>query len=301
MKFSLWSDFHVEMNLLADGKLPQQYGTLDFHKLKPAPNFYNWGLTKRSDILVLAGDTANSTDNTICVLDQARTVYQHVLVLTGNHDYYQSNKVVSEHDKFLREYCKDNVTFLEPGVEFLHEECLFLGSTGWYDWNWPGAGTRDQQFYAWKTGMNDARCIRFDKGEMPDKLAMIHAVSLSESVRAAQHRDDVKEIVVLTHTIPHPNGVVSDPTHPWFFLNGSYFNSHMKMAWEADTNRKIRVWGFGHTHFHHDWIDPETGIRFVANARGYRGERSNHAKFPGPKLIETEDRARSAFGEVDPE
>lgn len=286
MKFDLISDFHVEMNN------PNQREPGDTRPREEIPFYYPWDRQKQSDVLVIAGDTSNTPDNTIRVLDEARRYYETVIFVDGNHDHYvgyrEPDRTVGVNTTFFQNYVYGHagIEYLDGLHTVLFGDCLFIGANGWYDWKTHPYSSREQQHQDWKRDMNDSRCIRFDPEGYPDKLALLQAERLAKHVEEAQEDDAIRQIVVVTHTIPHRYGLISD-SHPWAYLNGSYLNTEMRRVWEADRAGKIRNWVFGHTHFFYDFM-AEGGIRFTTNPRGYRGEERSQS-FPGIRQIDTEE------------
>ena len=67
MKIDICSDLHVPLN-----------GSIQWSKIK----------NKDSTILVVAGDTSNSIFKTADVLNSASLLYDKVIAVLGNHDFY---------------------------------------------------------------------------------------------------------------------------------------------------------------------------------------------------------------------
>ena len=287
------SDMHIDMNVPYKNLKGFQSGD---------PDIFPWHLQKKSDILVIAGDNANLPAFTLATVREAKEYYPTVIWTDGNHDHYYGYRdhlaTVGANMKQYREVSRDaGITYLDGKTHLRIGDTLFIGANGWYDWTANKYLPRDDQLKFWKEDSNDAKCIRFDKGGFPDKLAAKQVDMLVELVAQAQDDQSVVNIVVITHTIPHPNLAVPD-THAWGYLNGSYINMLMKKVVEADVNHKISNWLFGHTHMHQDWVDPESGIRYTNNARGYHHENLPDP-FTGLMQIEIGRVSASAFGEID--
>lgn len=287
MQFDLISDFHVEMNVPNSAVGAWKEGD---------PWFFAWH-NANSKILVVAGDTANYVFSTCDIIKEASEYYEHVLFTDGNHEHYAS--------KLLRQTVKSGCRLLNskfsenPGVTYLNGRntkkigsTLFIGVNGWYDFMMAFGYNTQAQRDVWLNESNDSRMIEFGKDD-PVKLAIRQSDLLMEHVKTAQDDRDINEIVIVTHTVPHKKGLISDPTHPWYPLNGAYGNALMEKVRYADKTGKIKVWCFGHTHFQYDFV--EDGIRYVTNPRGYRGEKG----FQGLKLIDTKEDLRSAFEKED--
>lgn len=298
MQFDYVSDLHVEFNRAWED-LPEYDGV---------SHIYPWHLQKNSDILVIGGDTSNDPYTTLGVVEEAMQFYPLVLFTDGNHDHYTGRKgsadkrsTVGSHCDLFRRYMIDNefrAVFLEPGTAFSKpgdRKTKFIGANGWYDWTAHHALSRDQQMTYWKQDSNDSKQIEYDPDGFPDKLARKHSEGLRQMVIDSQS-DGTDDIVVVTHTIPHRVGMIPD-NHPWGYLNGSYFNSTMQSVWMADEANLIKVWTFGHTHYHCD--DVREDIRFVNNARGYFAHRNGgESGYTGLKTIDIQEDLRSAFEQV---
>ena len=301
MKFDLISDFHVEMNV--------GYNTTR-NWVQGEPIHYAWHKDKKNDILVVAGDTANSHDFTRDVITEAAKHYDHVLFVDGNHDHYSNHRngwtVLKDMEWFNTQFTSrnrvaENVTYLDGINTKQFGTTLFIGANGWYDFSFSRGFDFKEQWRAWQRQSNDPVCIRFGKKNKPHKLARAQMELLKGHVVAAQEDESIEEIVVVTHTLPcwTAFGEFGNPSHVFYELNGAYGNAFMKYVWEADPAKKIKTWCFGHTHERRDFF--EWKIRFVCNPRGYRGERKWHGLgFQGIRDVDTqESEIQSAFGELE--
>ena len=301
MKFDLISDFHVEMNVGYNTTRNWQQGE---------PIHFAWHKARQSDILVVAGDTANFHEYTRDVIVEAAKHYERVLFVDGNHDHYTNSRngwtVLRDMEWFNEQFTHrnrvaDNVVFLDGVNTFQEGTTLFIGANGWYNFSFSRGMHFKAQWRAWQMGSNDPRNIRFGKKNKPHKLAERQMEQLKAHVIAAQGNDDIEEIVVVTHTLPiwEAFGQFAEPSHEFYPLNGAYGNEFMKLVWEADEAGKIKTWCFGHTHERRDFF--KHGIHFVCNPRGYRGEKKwGGAGFQGIEQIDTlEPEVESAFGEVE--
>lgn len=264
------SDFHVEMNLLTD-----QLARWKNKKIES----YQWADQKKSDSLIIAGDVANNYLLTIQVIMEAKQYYDRVIFVDGNHEHYSNighGLTVSQTNQKFIDLAQNN-----PGIHYLNgknhsieiDGTLIIGFNGWYNFLSCQNKSRDEQHAIWKEQMNDRRYIRFDK--YPDIMAWDQAEELMAMVQEANSNDMIKDIIVVTHTVPHIKGVVP-PGHHWYATNGSYHNTYMERVWFGQ--HKIKTWVFGHTHNFHDFDD--CGIRFITNPRGYMNEKRDKA-FPG--------------------
>lgn len=302
MKFDLISDFHVEMNVEYRSTKGWQPGE---------PILYAWHKDRKSDVLVIAGDSANYHEDSIAVVYEAAQHYEHVVFVDGNHEFYsnyRNNRSVMRDMEYFnsmantRNRVAKNITYLNGEVTWQTGKTLFVGANGWYNFRFTKGADPKVQEKAWRHGSNDPVCIRFGKKNRPEAIARRQADQLRDLVRGAQKNDEIEEIVVVTHTLPTETafGQFANPSHPFFDLNGAYCNNWMSQVWEADEAGKIKAWCFGHTHERKDFF--EDGIHFVCNPRGYRGERKfGNAGFNGILQVDTEETVTgSAFGEIEP-
>jgi broad specificity phosphatase PhoE len=106
---------------------------------------------------------------------------------------------------------------------------------------------------------------------------------LVNSVQRLQTHNDVKKIVIVTHTVPGAHLI----RHDMELANTTSFNHMgnrlMHLVHTNDTERKINTWCFGHYHGNVD--KTVEGIRFVNNCRG-RGDSPYRQDAYFPKRIE---------------
>ena len=205
MKFDLISDFHVEMNVM--NKDTRTWKEDD-------PIFYAWDQDKKSDVLVIAGDTSNSLEYTTWILRETLDHYNEVIFVDGNHEHYSNYKDktggtnVTSDMNYFRKLADDwSITYLDGERTKQIGSTLFIGANGWYDFTMAVGMHSHEQYRAWQQGSNDPRCIRFGKKNKPAKLARRQADYMAQHVKEAQDNDEIEEIVVVTHTIPHMNSL----------------------------------------------------------------------------------------------
>ncbi len=292
MLIDTFSDFHVEHHTPYKHNPGWKEGD---------PYLYPWDKEKKSDILILGGDCSNSVRNTETVIFEAAQYYDHVLFLDGNHEHwcgrtdrtrYNIHNNMAAFRKFAKKH--DNITYLDSESNFVRDGVMFIGGCGWYDFKMIEGYTFKQQVNYWKKSYPDYAESAFGPNTMPWKLAYAQASNMARQVLKAQDNDDIKEIVISTHMVPHISGLVND-SHPCYHMNGAFGNSLLRWVWEADFKNKINVWTFGHTHFTHDFV--EEGVRFVCNPRGYGGERWKNSQ-RHILQIDTGELSRSAFGDI---
>lgn len=250
MKFDYASDLHV-----------------DFHRTSQI----NWEEEVNSKKLIIAGDTANSPEVAYMEICKASQVYDRVIVVSGNHEYYSGRaRRVHEIARTFQRLVEDipNVTLLTTGriwASIGHDTGIF-GCNGWYDWAPYQDLTRERNFRNWKAELNDSRQIQFDI--FPDKMAEIESMELEASLDEAVSCFGINKAIVVTHTLPLMV-LAAKPPYPYYYLNPSYVNTLMGEIVKK-WNHVIKVWVHGHSHFPCDVTF--NGIRFLRNPRGYPNE-----------------------------
>ena len=261
MQFTLISDLHVDLH-------PWDWSLLD----SCDPNIP----------MVVAGDISNDVMQASTWLAELRRRFPRVLWTAGNHDYYNLGfhrtrllsefekdwpypRDVTEIDQHYTRWCENqDIHYLDcNSVEM--DGVLFLGATGWHDFNAPGY-TREQQVHGWANSMRDAHHVQWSKFGAEDWQSVLLTAQLhAEYIRDAVREDTVPKVVV-THHLPHID-LCKFTTNPvWNLLNGSFVNTLLSDC----ANSSVRAWCYGHTHFRGDReID---GVRYINNARGYPRE-----------------------------
>ena len=292
MYFDLISDFHTEFN-----KNRQQLNL--YTQREGEPVFYDWAAEQESDILVIAGDTSNSVKKTKKIVAEAARFYKQVLFVDGNHEAYYHKAHLG--DSVFRDKIKfhnfakksSNITYLNSwinGTQFVYGDTVFIGCNGWYDFNMAEGMSVEAQRAEWEQKSNDSYYPVY-LGNTPDLMAKHDFEYIKEQVDNYSTRDDINNIVIVTHTVPIKTALVP-MGHEWYSLNGAYGNSMMKDIWNDNSHGKIKTWVFGHTHNKFDVYAND--VRFVCNPRGY----GNSYKFTGIRPISTENDNGSAFGDI---
>lgn len=296
MKYDVASDLHTDIN--------HSLGSLNWEELR----------NKGSQLLVIAGDTANNFERSTAVVADAAKVYQHVVFVDGNHEHYENYErqktVYGLMNEFL-EFAKSisNVHYLQGGNKiFRFNDVAFVGANSWYDFQYiPETSNFRESTEMWERYSNDANPKTIGFGTIdglywPEIIAKEQANRMVESVSKLQDDEYVNKIVIVTHTVPCSNGLIwkeHDPT--WNILNGAYSNSRIEKVWEADKNKKIIHSLYGHTHAPFDFYDHD-GIRFIANPRGYVHVETELAQNWTPLQLDTNDERGvevSAFGPIE--
>lgn len=251
MKIRLLSDLHTEF------RLP--------YKTEPLANY------RGEDVLVLAGDIASGSTNTMDVLKFFKAQgYKHVVYVPGNHEYYGTS--IADFDAKMAERCAkiEGIHFLNPGqVEI--DGVLFIGATLWTDFH--------DDFFAMKAA---SRCIadfRYIRDFKTDDAVKLRTKHLDYIKQAYENRGN-RKVVVVTHFLPATECISPRFQNPADLIN-DYFANNLG---EYISTMSDTTWLFGHTHDATDIVLGDT--RVVANPHGYYNAMNDGIGFDPFKTIE---------------
>lgn len=243
MNIRIWSDIHLELAKNAQKLI---------NKLLSIP-------VPQNTILILAGDIGNPTSKIYKnFVTEAAQKYEQVMLITGNHEYYQKYKrkksivgdslikfryTILEIDNQIRELNIPNVHFLQQNT-FEYKNIKFIGCTLWTESN-PDLSHC----------MNDYECISEFTPEMCNSL---HESDVEWLTNELNKPFDGKKIVV-THHLPSYK-LIADKylAHP---LNSFFANYNDELISKCD------LWICGHSHYAQDkYIEKR---RCIINPLGY--------------------------------
>lgn len=250
MKIRLLSDLHTEFRLPYKTHEMSQY--------------------RGEDVLVLAGDIASGSTNTMNVIKHFLDCgFPQIVYVPGNHEYYGTG--FDEFNAKMENKCMayDNVHFLNPGNVVI-KDVMFVGGTLWTNF----ADNLFSQSAA-KRGINDFRMIRdFDV----NRCAKTYYEHFDYIKDQYEQRGNQK-VVVVTHFLPARECIAPRFRGP--DLINDYFANDLGnyISTMSDT-----TWLFGHTH---DATDITLGdTRVVANPHGYYTAVNDGVGFDPYKVIE---------------
>jgi len=245
-------------------------------------------------VLILAGDIGIISDPPTSSEEVSNeSIYQqflrfvaakwtHVLVVTGNHEYY--GREIYETDSRIREFCKSvgsNLHFLQMNSVDI-KGVRFLGAT-----LWPKIPEAEAQRYEYV--VNDYRRIMIrdpllesnpdgsktdastTKGSKGADLYVAHTNRLHQQHlqyiqdAIAQSEQDKMPCVVITHHAPITRNV-----HEPSARDGATDIVHLDGCDETHVvqgKQHVLAWVFGHTHWSSSQVVHNT--RFVSNQQGY--------------------------------
>lgn len=235
MKFYLWSDVHLDF-----ASLSLDLTTCD-----------------SDNTLIIAGDWGTAERNGIAEIRKLCKIFNNVVFVTGNHDYYGST--IEEVNSFWK-----GVDAETPNFHFLNNNVIeidgttILGATLWTDMN---NYSPMEQLNA-ISSMSDFALIRgFSAGEWM-QLHKESAEFLYETVGALGAEG--KKPLIVTHHAPHELCV--EEKFKGSHLNYLYHCTNMEPFFQQDV---IKGWIHGHMHSQEDIMI--RGIPVFRNARGYKG------------------------------
>jgi UDP-2,3-diacylglucosamine pyrophosphatase LpxH len=226
---------------------------------------FDWAGIATSPICVVAGDVTEDRGILVDFLKHLSLCYQQVLYIDGNceHKQHMSDIGLSYLDLKQKLSQIKNVQYLHDDVVVING-VAFLGTNGWWGFDFDPTCDIDQavRWYQEVT-MHSIN---------PDQImanSINDAAYLVNSVKKLQTHADIKQIVIVSHTVPISQLIEHDAD-----LTGSYkFNVMGNKLLDAvrivDTEFKISTWCFGHYHGSVDRII--NNIRYVNNCQGRPG------------------------------
>lgn len=227
---------------------------------------FDWTDQATSPYCVVAGDVARDPELVADTLRHLGDCYAGVFYIDGNEEHRYGLTDLDASYKALEEAITDipNVVYMQNNVVITNGVAL-LAANSWWTYEFDPA-TDAEQSIEW---YRDYVGITRDQALVVKDHAVHDAAYLIKSVRRLQTHQDVKRIVLLTHTLPDPAFVAHDPDIAGTWRYNSMGNHLIQKVLDVDSEQKIRNWVFGH---YHRPVDLETrGIKYVSNPRGRGG------------------------------
>jgi predicted phosphodiesterase len=227
---------------------------------------FDWSGQATSPYCIVAGDVARDRDVLQQTLQHLGTCYQGVFYIDGNDEHRYTLDNLGDSYKFLDRTLDNikNVIYLQDNVVIINGVAI-LATNGWWSYDMDPALDYEQS-QAW---YQDRMQIPPGSVDAITGLAFNDASYMINSVKKLQTHQDVRAIVIVTHTVPAP-WIVNhdiDLVNTWRF--NCMGNPHLQLLINEDTENKIHTWCFGHYHKSVDRV--HNGIRYVNNCRG-RGD-----------------------------
>lgn len=207
------------------------------------------------EVLVLAGDIFYLKDR---IAPRAKfwkwasENYRQVLIVPGNHEYYNYSDVM-ERGLQWKWMLRKNVGYYQNQVVSI-DDTDFVLSTLW------SRISPSDEYFVWK-GMNDFRQIKYNgKLLQIEEYNEMHEVCIS-FIRKSIMGSKARHIIVVTHHLPTFQVVAPYP-------KGSVLNSAFASEYgNLICDNRIDAWIYGHSHTN---IDSEIGgTKLLSNQMGY--------------------------------
>lgn len=226
---------------------------------------------KEAEILVLAGDIGYVNSKIyIKFLKQCSEKFEYVIIIMGNHEYY--NGCISQTEKKLKEFLLNysNIYFLQnSSIEI--EGIIFYGCTLW-------THIPTMKINTIKNLMSDYKFICDEANNLitPFLTNELHWSQLEHMIEFLDHIkiESYKPVIIITHHCPimNPNTLKNNIIDN---LTLAFYNELDDLLIEY--NKQIKAWIYGHTH--HACNIVYHNVKIVSNPMGYLGE-IKECKFP---------------------
>jgi predicted phosphohydrolase len=224
---------------------------------------FDWTGCATSAYCIVAGDVSRDRQQLIEVLTHLGQCYQAVFYIDGNDEHVENLQYLNaSYATLARQIQKiPNVVYLQDNVVVV-DGVAVVGTNGWwgYDFDLSINPVSAADWWQEKTqaSASTVKAVR--------RMSTTDATYLVSSVRRLQSHQDVKKIVVVTHTVPLSELIEHDIDLEGTMRFNCMGNAYMDQVLIADHADKIHTWCFGHYHGAVDQI--RQGVRFVNNCRG---------------------------------
>jgi len=226
-------------------------------------NHFDWSGQPTASFCIVAGDIARDRALVIDTLEQLSEVYQGVFYIDGNDEHKDYAEDLSQSYSELSALVESipKVVYMQDNVVIINGVAI-LATNGWWSYDFDPNLEVDQsvKWVQERDGISESAALSMNG------LAYHDSAYLANSVHKLQTHNDVKSIIIISHTVPTPKIIQHDLEliDTWRF--NAMGNSHLQLALTQDTEHKIKTWCFGHYHKPVDvTID---GVRYVSNPRG---------------------------------
>jgi predicted phosphohydrolase len=243
---------------------------------------FDWTGQATSPVCVVAGDVCRDRLTLLKTLRHLGQCYQVVFYVDGNDEHMNFLETLdASYSDLEAQIAKiPNVVYLQNNVVVV-DGVAIVGTMGWwaFDFDLSINAEAAESWYRNKFDLSTQALSNIKQTALGDSLYM------SASIKRLQTHQDVKKIVMVTHTVPDPALIAHDIELAGSHVMNTMGNRYMMQALAADTEKKIHTWCFGHYHGSVDQI--RSRVRFVNNCRG-RGDTkySQHVYYPRRIVID---------------
>lgn len=229
---------------------------------------------KKSQIIALLGDIGKPNEESYkYFLSKILEMYNHVLLISGNHELYNCKMVYSKLQDKIKDICQELNETSTHLIYYLNRESveingyLYVGCTLWSQIN-----NHDLV----KSRMNDYSNIKMyvnaPKGMIKVPIKPLNTndwhqrdlAYVTEQLMKASERK--QKVVVLSHHAP----IDDEDIHPPNYRNKVYCEAYCTDLSHLFKYQPL-AWLYGHTH--HPYLERHDGVLIASNPLGYQLER----------------------------
>lgn len=224
---------------------------------------FDWQYRATSPYCVVAGDVASDNKILRQTLKHLGQNYQAVFYIDGNAEHRHHYGDLKHSYAFLNKTINriSNVVFLRSNVIIMNGVAIVAVNGWWcYDFDVYVDYKRSQDWF------EDRYQLEFGAANRFKELGHTDAAYLISTIKKLQTHQDVKRIVVVSHSVPFADLVSHDIDLVDTERMNIIGNKYLMMALDEDSEKKISTWCFGH---YHGAVDRTIrNVRFVNNCRG---------------------------------
>jgi predicted phosphohydrolase len=227
-------------------------------------NPYNFN-DSMSDILIVAGDVSDDLDISLNFINEISSKYKYVLFVDGNHEHVQRYPKLFTDDEIYEKVKKLN----NPKLFYLNKDHFRVGDTavvgvcGWWDYNNAQDKTRNLNYFKkWMPEFTKDQNLEFINNVI--QKSELEAKILQEAINKYNKNPEIKNIVVVTHTIPIDEYCSRELGLKEKYCISTQLNTNLRKI--INEKNKISHWIFGHTHDHYEC--KHNNIHLICNPRG---------------------------------
>lgn len=227
---------------------------------------FDWSGQATSPVCVVAGDVCKDRALLLKTLQHLGSCYQMVFYIDGNDEHMNFIETLDASYEDLAAQIENipNVVYLQNNVIVI-DGVAIVGTMGWWAFDFD-LGIDPELTKSWYQNKFN---LSSQAVQTLQQTALGESLYMSTSVKRLQTHQDVKKIVMITHTVPDPSLISHDIDLAGSCQMNTLGNRYMMRALAVDTEKKIHTWCFGHYHGSVDQI--RSGVRFVNNCKG-RGD-----------------------------
>lgn len=213
-----------------------------------------------SPYLIIAGDIGDELLYSIEYLNEISKYYEYILFVDGNHEHVDIYPNLYE-KKYINNLIDNHKILYLSNTPYKIKNTIFIGVCGWWDYNNSDLETIDKchnYFDNWIKHFTLEDSKKFINNVINKSIEEIEY--LDSNIKKYMNDDSVKNIVIVTHTLPTKEFFDEDKNK---IELATECNSKFENLLKYD---KISHWIFGHTHT--QWEKKINNIEFICNPRG---------------------------------